>query len=226
MTGPSRRWGFAMPLPDGTPNRFYKYVTAKTAKAVLENNAFRWSSPSLFNDPFDMQFDLHLEYNRERVTNRVLQRFLDVYTGRAKPVAGRTLDEKAKLFRACMPGINEAEVRKEHRSAIYETLRLTEQALPKLHDQLRAVLASRKLLCLSESPDNLIMWAHYADNHAGAVIEASYIEEGGYASTWGAAKPVRYRADMPRLADEEALTQRLLGKAPLATAQQFENSVY
>ena len=196
---------------------------AQTAKAVLESNAFRWSSPSLFNDPFDMQFDLHLEYDRERVVNRVLDQFMDVYTGRAQPVTGRALDEKAKLLRACMPGIKEGEVRKEHRAAIYEALRLTVDALPKLHEELRAILAPRKLLCLSEIPDSLIMWAHYAENHAGAVIEVSYIEEGTYASTWGAAKPVRYNANMPRLADGEALTRCLLGEGPLATPQQFQD---
>ncbi len=27
------------------------------------------------------------------------------------------------------------------------------------------------ILCLSESPDNLLMWAHYADSHRGFVIE-------------------------------------------------------
>lgn len=27
------------------------------------------------------------------------------------------------------------------------------------------------VLCLSETPDNLLMWSHYADNHKGAVIE-------------------------------------------------------
>jgi len=27
------------------------------------------------------------------------------------------------------------------------------------------------ILCLSESPDNALMWAHYADNHTGLVLE-------------------------------------------------------
>ena len=46
------------------------------------------------------------------------------------------------------------------------------------------------------------MWAHYAEYHTGAVIEFSYIEEGKYASAWGAARPVRYTAEMPKLADK------------------------
>jgi len=70
------------------------------------------------------------------------------------------------------------------------------------------------------------MWSHYTENHRGAVIELSYIEEGTYASAWGAAKPVRYQADMPRLVDEAALIARLKGQGELATPKQFEDTVY
>ena len=43
-----------------SPNRrhdrqyFYKYVSAKTAQAILTTRTLRWSSPILFNDPFDV----------------------------------------------------------------------------------------------------------------------------------------------------------------------------
>lgn len=33
---------------------FYKYMSANTAKIVLENCSLRWSSPTIFNDPFDV----------------------------------------------------------------------------------------------------------------------------------------------------------------------------
>ncbi len=42
------------------PNRqndrksFFKYMSPGTAKTVLENSTLRWSSPILFNDPFDV----------------------------------------------------------------------------------------------------------------------------------------------------------------------------
>jgi len=173
-----------------------------------------------------MQFDLHLEYDPGRVVNRVVQRFLDVYTGRAQPKAGSVLDENAKILRACMPGLKEDDVRKEHSEAIYDLMHAMVRGLPKLHNELRTTLAPRRLLCLSEVPDNLLMWAHYADNHKGAVIEVSYVKEGKYASTWGAAKPVRYKADMPRLTDEDALVRSLMGHGQLATPEQFQDAVY
>jgi hypothetical protein len=35
--------------------RFFKYVTANTARTILENGTLRWSSPAMFNDPFDIR---------------------------------------------------------------------------------------------------------------------------------------------------------------------------
>lgn len=43
-----------------SPNRmherstFYKYMSLNTAKIVLDSCSLRWSSPVLFNDPFDV----------------------------------------------------------------------------------------------------------------------------------------------------------------------------
>lgn len=39
-------------------SRFYKYVSAETAKIVLETKQVRYSSPLVFNDPFDVQTGL------------------------------------------------------------------------------------------------------------------------------------------------------------------------
>ena len=51
-----------------SPNRrhdrrfFYKYVAACTARIVLASRKLRWSSPVLFNDPFDNHPDaLHFD---------------------------------------------------------------------------------------------------------------------------------------------------------------------
>jgi hypothetical protein len=101
------------------PSRFYKYMKASTTKTVLESNSLRWSSPTLFNDPFDLQFDLQLKFDSDRVLNRVLRRFVDVYTGRAQPAAGSTLDDNAKLLGFVLPGLTEEIVRREIRVRVW-----------------------------------------------------------------------------------------------------------
>jgi len=47
-----------------THNRdyFVKYMTSDTAKKVIDSLQVRWSSPLLFNDPFDTQFSLRFDF--------------------------------------------------------------------------------------------------------------------------------------------------------------------
>lgn len=215
-----------MAAPGGTQRRtkFYKYMKAGTAKAVLANGALRWSSPTLFNDPFEMQFDLHIEYNRDRLVDRVLQRYVDVFNGRVQAQPGNEFHENIKILRAVVPDLKEADLRNEQRPAIHESLKRAERGLPKIHEELRAILADKKIICFSELPDNILMWAHYCENHTGAVVEFSYIEK--YASVWGAAKPVRYMAHIPLLADEEAMFRSLTGQESIASPERFYDAVY
>ena len=62
--------------------KFFKYVTADTAKIVLESGARRWSSPLLFNDPFDVQFDLHVEYDAKKLVSLIREELWEIYSGR------------------------------------------------------------------------------------------------------------------------------------------------
>ena len=39
---------------------FYKYMSAETARIILANRRLRWSSPILFNDPFDIHIQTPL----------------------------------------------------------------------------------------------------------------------------------------------------------------------
>jgi hypothetical protein len=161
-----------MTLPNRSHDRkcFYKYMTADVAKAVLQNNTLRWALPKLFNDPFDVQFDLRVEYDREWVIDRALQNIVDLYMGRRHVAQGNKLAKGIKLLQRNVPGLKEADLRHKFRKAMNEGMDNAQKHMPKNHEELRAVLVPLKLLCLSEVADNILMWAHYAMNHTGAVI--------------------------------------------------------
>ena len=83
---------------------FYKYMTAETAKTVLQNGTLPGRIRSLFNDPFDTQFDLHTNTDRDKVAERAMQIILDGYSGRVPIVAGNALGELLTFMRERMPG--------------------------------------------------------------------------------------------------------------------------
>ncbi len=42
---------------------YYKYVTADTAISILKNETVRFSDPRKFNDPFDTQIELRINFD-------------------------------------------------------------------------------------------------------------------------------------------------------------------
>jgi hypothetical protein len=203
---------------------FYKYMPADTAKIVLRNSTLRWSSPTLFNDPFDVQFDLHVEYNRQRVAERAMQAIVDGYMGRDPINPRNALGNLLQFMRDRIPGLTERELRERLGPGFFEGMDRAERLIPETHEQFRAVVADLKLLCLTEVYDNILMWAHYGKEHTGAVLELKCVER--LDSAWGAAKPVRYEANMPLLIDEDKLVAMMSGVGVLADDRLFENSVF
>ena len=53
-----------------------------------------------------------------------------------------------------------------------------------------------RVFCVSEIHNDLLMWAHYADCHRGAVVEFRCIPSGA-GSALCAARPVQYQASIP-----------------------------
>ncbi len=215
-----------MALPHWTHDRrrFYKYMTAATAIAVLRNNTLRWSVPLLFNDPFDVQFDLHVEYDRKKVAVRVMQSLADGYLGRQQIPKGNAAGVMLTLLKDLAPGISEQTLRRKLEPGIYEGMERAEARLPQTHKELREAIAGLKLLCLSEIHDNILMWSHYGKDHSGVVLELSCIEN--FDSPWGAAKPVRYMDKMPLLVDEEKLVSLMSGEGTIAEPEAIDNSVF
>src|SRR5689334_19797146 len=215
-----------MGLPHWSHDRkcFYKYASAATAKLILEKNSLRWALPTSFNDPFDVQFDLRVEYDTDRVIDQALQNIVDLYMGRRHVPNGNKLAMGSKLLRKTAPGLKEAALRAEFKEAMTTGMTNAQKNMPKNHEEIRAVLSTLKLLWFSEVHDNILMWAHYAKDHTGVVIEFSVLED--LDSAWGAAKPVRYRKEMPYLVNEEKLVRLLSGEGTIATDDLFEEAVF
>ncbi|MGF6739583.1 DUF2971 domain-containing protein [Paraburkholderia atlantica] len=202
---------------------FYKYMSAATAQAVLGNQTLRWSTPGTLNDPYDMQFDLRYEVDRDVVRRLTLNKLWEAYCG--APVAvGNVLGVLIQALKVQVPNMQREEFESEHAGAIFQGLERLEGALPRLNADVRNHLASSKILCLTESPDNPVMWTHYADTHRGVVIRLRDYPE--FDSPYRTAKPVNYVAEAPRLVDEEFLSDMLSGRISFNAGALLERLVY
>ena len=205
-------------------DHFYKYMTADTARLVLQNRTLRWSAPKLFNDPFDIQFDLQLEYDRDRAVKEAMNEIWEIYSGVKPIVPNNALGLALMLLRDRAPGMTRQELEGEMLETLHQGIDNAEAILPETQAAMRAVISDHKVLCLTEVHDNILMWSHYARSHTGVVIRLTCIDD--LDSAWGVAQPVRYQAAMPRLLDERQTIQLMSGQGGIDKENLFANSVY
>jgi hypothetical protein len=136
-----------MALPHWSHDRkcFYKYMIADTAERVLQSNSLRWAAPLTFNDPFDVQFDLPVEYDRARVIDQALQNMIDLYMGRRHVPNTNRFGQGIKLLQRTAPGRNEDELRDKFRQSMNAGLDNAEKNMPKNHQEIREVVGALKL---------------------------------------------------------------------------------
>jgi hypothetical protein len=175
---------------------FYKYVTAEVAEKILSTLEVRWSSPILFNDPFDTQQDFNPD------DDSVLQVILDAIE---EPIFQENDPDyskmdymtatKLKLMRDNRSTLKPEEWREEMQKYKDEIITKFRIELERLSKTWRDCCADDRIFCVVEDNDNLLMWAHYADHHRGAVIKLKCIPE--LDTVLCAAIPILYSREMP-----------------------------
>lgn len=142
----------------------YKYLHPDRTD-VLRNQSIRFSSPAVLNDPFELKPHLaalatakYLNAELQGVLPRVLAEELARLPAEAR---SQLTDEALQRYiKAQLPSIH----RNLH-SLSAQMMPLLQQTMARKLEELLGVL------CLSESPESLLMWAHYADSHRGFVVQ-------------------------------------------------------
>ena len=192
---------------------FYKYLSPTAAQGVLETNSFRWSSPIEFNDPFDIGFDLHVDYDPSTIVQEIVDAQWAVYQGIEPTSSATPLGWILNELRTKKPSITRPQFDQRLLPRAQETISKLGDKLPELHSQIKHLLQSLKVFCLAERPDNILMWSHYCLNHSGLVLEVRCLAT--LDSMWGGAMPINYSDCMPRLLNRVELVEYLAGKFPL-----------
>ncbi len=175
----------------------FKYVTSDTGRKIIDTRTLRWSTPPMLNDLFDMQFAFQVRLERQAA--------LDAF---------RTLTnvsrEEFNQDREIGDGID---------AFMDEIKGLIAQASETILGQ----FINDKILCLSEVPDSIVMWSHYAQNHSGMVLRFTDDTPG---NPLVKAQRVRYVDQMPSLFNHEALSDMLGGHKGLDARRIMDEVIY
>jgi len=148
---------------------FFKYYTAASAKITLENATRKWSTPFLFNDPFDNQFDLYFEEPSEALAAENLARFQRIVTS-PEPIKDNQFGSRTDDVRLIQQvHLQNPDFQYTEEEMAYllegeiEGMQQTVNIMPEINADLRSKMADTSIFCLSETHDNLLMWSHYFD---------------------------------------------------------------
>ena len=176
---------------------FFKYVSPSTGRKIIENCTLRWSTPPLLNDVFDMQFAFRLRLERQAV-----------------------VDAFWKLTNVSHEEFNNDQEIGDAIDACFDEMKAW---IAKGSKAILGQFINDKLLCLSDVPDSILMWSHYAQNHSGMVLRFTDQTPG---NPLVMARRVRYLDQMPSLLDEETLSRKLAGCKVLDTRRIMNEVIY
>jgi Protein of unknown function (DUF2971) len=190
---------------------FYKYMTCSTARIILRDRSLKWSPASLFNDPFDMQFDLHTDFDPVQLFEECKQDFREAITGVRGFEQRIGLGNVLTRLQAIAPAMPAEVLERYIELAVRTTIANIDTETRTMHNDLRKHFATCKVLCLSANNDNLLMWSHYANEHRGVVFRMSCLEQPD--SSWSVAREINYSQKMPRFMDQREIRDLICGRA-------------
>lgn len=146
------------------PGTLFKYLSPDRLD-ILASRLIRFTSPAEFNDPFDSLPAMGItvtEDETRRIFTESMDESLSIAYGMLQPEARAAMPPD--MFRTLMGPKLEAALLEQ---SGYIAGITNSAAKRSVQEGVRGMLG---VLSLSEVPDDLLMWAHYAGNHEGFVL--------------------------------------------------------
>jgi hypothetical protein len=206
------------------PEAFYKYMTYNTASIVLENQTLRWSTPATLNDPYDIQFDLQLNFDRKKVLRDTLDKLWKVFLGELPGAPDNRMTHAINFMRTNHNHIPKKHFMRMMEEGVKQSFSSIDKNIHKAYFETREQLSTTKILCLTDSPINQLMWAYYADSNKGVVLR--FQDELGADSPYCTAVKMSYKTDIPMLFEDDELSDFLSGLIAFDQAKRINTLIY
>jgi hypothetical protein len=208
---------------------FFKYTTASTALKILESAKVRYSSPLLFNDPFEIQSGLHFDFDINSLPERLIDRIEALVTACEDPkfldfndFSRSIVYMRAQRSQFGFPKEKLAELV----TPLLRTLSLSvKEAQQGYQNHWWTVFLPRlRVFSVTETNDNLLMWSHYARDHTGVVFEFRVMPD--VVNPLCVAGPVRYVRSPPSFFSQQELIDSTLGIEKLNSTKLYYEYAY
>lgn len=201
---------------------FFKYMSATTAKIVLNNGTLRWSRSTMLNDPFDMNFELPMNPDVAKIKHEAERICWEQFVGGVEPPESTLKNAFVRVRK--LPREHQEEAFKERLPAAIDAwVGKMQQMLPQMHKDAKPFIKDFKILSLTVRPNIPTMWSHYADSYRGVVLRFRNSDKN---SPFFMAKPVDYVDELPNLYSDQELIDHVTAKKPLGARMAVDKIIY
>jgi len=200
-------------------------MSAATARAVLTSRTLRWSSPVLFNDPFDVPRELSFGLTPADIVESLSVRMADLIEN--PPEDTSELAPGVRLIIDTVKRGISPQLRAELIDGLKETAALHRpkgESMESLRAMWRATIPEFRILCLTESPDHVAMWHHYADQYRGVVLEFGCDDLRD--SAWLMAQQVEYSNAKPDIYTAAGWANLLTHRQDIAVRKMLNSATF
>ena len=178
---------------------FYKYLPPERIN-ILQNRLIRFTQPNALNDPFEARPNFHALATKEGFASAFADtiRQAPLIWEHCRLVTQTSLDQQ--IF------ADKVERDPDYAEQLYKRVPqsdLRTYARKRTYELCNVV----GILSLSETPDNLLMWSHYAEEHTGFVLmldsSHKFFKGTEFFPGFEKPEPVQYKSERPRTTVEE-----------------------
>lgn len=154
------------------PETLSKYCTAATAIDILNSHNLRWSSPHLFDDPFELDHRTGLSFDPRALLDEVIRTTIAMIFSPSTPHGNSPLISGIRRWRddGRFSSPSDAEASATLLELLSKMVDLRMEDIDTIMSDWRRFTRQQRICCFSAKPDNLNCWLKFANNHRGAVI--------------------------------------------------------
>lgn len=199
-----------------------KYCNVETGLKILNSQSLRWSTPSLFRDPFELDHLSGPDFDDSSLLKAAIGEAVHLLFGHNEPSG------KSNRLIAAIARWREEERfgSEDEASAVLE--QLLGQMLTQQQEDIKQFMAAwqsyaqqLRVCCFADKPNNMHNWHKYADNHSG--ISLRFVA--GDDTILAKPRRMTYSTTPPTVTAKKDQVDVMFGRIPAPSQDDFEDKL-
>lgn len=195
-----------------------KFCSVDTGLKILNSQTLRWSSPHLFNDPFELNHTAQTDFTPDTLVKGMIKEAINLLFGPNEPTGkSNRLVAAISRWRDEERFASEEEAEAVLNQLFGQMAQQQQETIDKYLQAWRQFSSALRICCFSDKPGNMAAWQRYGDNHSGIALKFAAGED----FTLHDPKRVHYSTTPPFITNLKEQVAVSYGKQPAPSSDGF-----